>query len=102
LDPGRTNFDQLKHSLSCGGPEPGFDAVIEAAGKMPGVILPGYVNDNQLRWLYTHASGFVLPSLLEGFGLPAAEAISYGLIPLLSKGGLCMKSQGTPPFLSTL
>ncbi|MDQ6703412.1 MAG: glycosyltransferase [Pseudomonadota bacterium] len=70
----------------CGGPEPGFDAVVEAAGKTHAVILPGYVNDNQLRWLYTHASGFVLPSLLEGFGLPAAEAIFRGLVPLLGRG----------------
>jgi glycosyltransferase involved in cell wall biosynthesis len=71
----------------CGGPEPGFDAVVEAAGKTPGVILTGYVSDSELRWLYAHASGFVLPSLLEGFGLPAAEAISYDLVPLLSKEG---------------
>jgi glycosyltransferase involved in cell wall biosynthesis len=86
----------------CGGSEPGFDAVVEAAAKMHAVILPGYVNDSQLRWLYAHASGFVLPSLLEGFGLPAAEAISKGLVPLLSQGGLCMKSQGTLRFLSIL
>jgi glycosyltransferase involved in cell wall biosynthesis len=48
------------------------------------VILPGHVSDNQLRWLY--ARGFTLPSLIEGFGLPAAEAISRGLVPSLSRG----------------
>jgi glycosyltransferase involved in cell wall biosynthesis len=51
----------------CGGSEPGFDAVAEAAVKKPAVILTGYVSDSELRWLYAHASGFVLPSLLEGF-----------------------------------
>src|SRR5262245_3630174 len=51
------------------------------------VILPGYVNDSQLRTLYKNAQGFVLVSLLEGFGLPAAEAICYGHVPLLSAGG---------------
>ncbi|MGH6834567.1 MAG: glycosyltransferase [Methylocella sp.] len=60
--------------------------VAEAGGKTPAVILPGYVSDNQLRGFYAHASGFVLPSLLEGVGLPAAEAISRGLVPLLGRG----------------
>ncbi len=69
-----------------GGPEPGFGAVVEAAGKTPAVILPGLVNNNQLRWLYAHASRFVLPSLLEGVGSPAAKAISRGLVPLPRRG----------------
>src|ERR1700737_3883460 len=43
-----------------------------------------------LRWLYAHASSFVLRSLLEGFGLPAAEAIARDLVPCQScaSGGL--------------
>jgi len=49
--------------------------------------LTGYVSDRELRWLYANAAGFVLPSLLEGFGLPAAEAISRDLVPLLSRDG---------------
>jgi hypothetical protein len=32
-----------------GDPEPGFDAVAEARGKTPAIILPGYVSENQLR-----------------------------------------------------
>jgi len=83
----------------CGGPEPGFDVATEAARKVPGVILPGYVNDSQLRWLYAHASGFVLPSLLEGFGLPAAEAIANGLVPLLSVGGALHEVAGDAALL---
>ena len=70
----------------CGGREPGYHAVIETANKVPAVIVLDYVNDSQLRWLYAHASGFVLPSLLEGFGLPAVEAVYNGLVPLLSGG----------------
>lgn len=76
--------DEGFHYVICGGPEPGFEAVAEVAARTPNVITTGYVSDSQLRWLYAHASGFVLPSLLEGFGLPAAEAISRGLVPLLS------------------
>jgi len=68
----------------CGGPEPGAESVMALGHSTPNVRLPGYVNDKQLRWLYRRAHGFVLPSLLEGFGLPAAEAIHYGLVPLVS------------------
>jgi glycosyltransferase involved in cell wall biosynthesis len=82
------------HYVICGGPEPGFDAVVEAANKMPAVVLTGYVSDSELRWLYAHASGFVLPSLLEGFGLPAAEAISFDLVPLLSREGALREVAG--------
>jgi glycosyltransferase involved in cell wall biosynthesis len=78
----------------CGGPEPGAEPVIERARRTPGVILPGYVDDAKLRWLYKNALGFVLPSLLEGFGLPAAEAIYHGLVPLLSRGGALQEVAG--------
>jgi glycosyltransferase involved in cell wall biosynthesis len=78
----------------CGGPEPGAEPVVDMARRTPGVVLPGYVDDAELRWLYRNAAGFVLPSLLEGFGLPAAEAIYYGLVPLLSKGGALQEVAG--------
>lgn len=79
----------------CGGPEPGAEPVITLARATPGVILPGYVNDDQLRWLYKKAQGFILPSLLEGFGLPAAEAINYDLVPVLSSGGALEEVAGS-------
>jgi glycosyltransferase involved in cell wall biosynthesis len=78
----------------CGGPEPGAEPVVDMARRTPGVILPGYVADAELRWLYKNALGFVLPSLLEGFGLPAAEAIHHGLVPLLSRGGALQEVAG--------
>jgi glycosyltransferase involved in cell wall biosynthesis len=78
----------------CGGPEPGVEQVINLAQETAGVILPGYVDDDQLRWLYRNAKGFVLPSLLEGFGLPAAEAINYGLVPLVGHGGALQEVAG--------
>ena len=78
----------------CGGPEPGAEPVVEMARRTHGVILPGYVDDAELRWLYKNALGFVLPSLLEGFGLPAAEAIYHGLVPLLSRGGALQEVAG--------
>ncbi len=79
--------DQGVSYVICGGPEPGYDDVVTAARSVGNVLFTGYVTDSQLRWLYAHATGFVLPSLLEGFGFPAAEAIAGGVVPLITKGG---------------
>jgi glycosyltransferase involved in cell wall biosynthesis len=38
----------------------------------------GYVSDGELRALYEHAGIFVYPSLYEGFGIPAIEAMASG------------------------
>lgn len=71
----------------CGGPEPGFEQVRSRVKGLPWAHLTGYVTDAQLRWLYSEAQGFVLPSLIEGFGIPAAEAVFRGLVPLVTRGG---------------
>jgi glycosyltransferase involved in cell wall biosynthesis len=71
----------------CGARGLGSDEILEKAVSTPGVIALGYVTEAQLRWLYLNGSGFVLPSLREGFGLPALEAAQRGLVPLVSAGG---------------
>ncbi len=43
------------------------------------IIFTGEVNDDDLIQLYNQASLFVYPSIFEGFGLPALEAMSCGL-----------------------
>jgi glycosyltransferase involved in cell wall biosynthesis len=48
------------------------------------VVFLGSVSDEQLASLYTHAKAFVFPSLMEGFGLPALEALSFGCPVLCS------------------
>ncbi len=47
-------------------------------GLVPSVLFFGPADDAQLINLYTHAAAFVFPSLMEGFGLPALEAVSLG------------------------
>lgn len=42
------------------------------------VVALGHVDDGQLRWAYENADVVLCPSLAEGFGLPAAEALDFG------------------------
>jgi len=42
------------------------------------VIFTGFVEDRDLAFLYNAATMLVLPSFLEGFGLPAVEAMACG------------------------
>jgi len=54
-----------------------YEGVLEKLSA-PRVVAPGYVSDEQLAALYNLAELFVCPSLYEGFGLPALEAMSCG------------------------
>lgn len=74
----------IKYVL-CGSRGDGREKIIDLAKSIPGTVLPGYVPDSQLRWLYANAEAFVLPSLLEGFGMPALEAAHMGLLPIVSE-----------------
>jgi glycosyltransferase involved in cell wall biosynthesis len=71
--------------ILCGARGAGAEEIEARAARTPGVKILGYVSDAQLRWLYQEASAFVLPSLLEGFGMPALEAALRGLIPVVSR-----------------
>lgn len=46
--------------------------------KHPNVSMIGIVNDSQRRWLYSHCAALLFPSIAEGFGLPAIEAMQWG------------------------
>lgn len=53
------------------------------------VIFTDFVEDPQLSWLYSNAQAYVFPSLMEGFGLPGLEAMSYGT-PVISSNATCL------------
>lgn len=53
------------------------------------VIFTGFVPDDQLHYLYQSADIYSFPSLSEGFGLPALEAMSYDL-PIASSNATCL------------
>ena len=44
----------------------------------PNVSLIGIVSDSQRRWLYSHCTALLFPSIAEGFGLPIIEAMQWG------------------------
>ncbi|MFA5133872.1 MAG: glycosyltransferase family 1 protein [Patescibacteria group bacterium] len=43
------------------------------------IIFYGYASDSELSTLYKHAALYAFPSLMEGFGLPPLEAMSFNL-----------------------
>lgn len=53
------------------------------------IVLPGFVEDSELKWLYEKAKCYVLPSLSEGFGLPGLEAMAHGCA-LVSSNATCL------------
>ena len=51
------------------------------------VSFVGFVPDEDLAHLYSASLAFVLPSFLEGFGLPAVEAMACGAAVIASDRG---------------
>ncbi|MFM9882249.1 MAG: glycosyltransferase [Burkholderiales bacterium] len=84
----------------CGGREPGCERVEVAARTAPGIVCLPYVSDTELSWLYGNAVGFVLASLLEGFGMPVAEAIARDLVPLVSRDSVLHEVAGDGALLA--
>lgn len=58
--------------------------IVAASSFSEHVIFFGPADDAQLISLYANARAFVFPSLMEGFGLPALEALSLGCPVLVS------------------
>ncbi len=65
------------------------DVLREVERLGPKVVLLGYVPEEDLPALYTHATALVYASLYEGFGLPVVEAMACGA-PVLTSASSSM------------
>jgi glycosyltransferase involved in cell wall biosynthesis len=68
----------VPHHLVVVGARGWLDGDLVAKLRHPRIVAPKNVSDDQLVGLYNLAESFVYPSLYEGFGLPALEAMSCG------------------------
>jgi glycosyltransferase involved in cell wall biosynthesis len=66
------------------------------------VLFLGYVDDANLPGLYAGATAFVLPSIEEGFGLPALEAMACGTPVIVSDGGAMPETVGSSAMIFRL
>jgi len=53
------------------------------------ILYTDFIPDEQRDWLFSEAAAYVFPSLMEGFGLPALEAMGYGA-PVASSNATCL------------
>ncbi len=58
------------------------------------VLFLGYINDEELCYLYNLAEVFVYPSFYEGFGFPIAEALCCGAAVVTSNVSSCPEVAG--------
>jgi len=58
--------------------------VVDETGMQAWVRLRGWVDDDEMRDLYSTATALAIPSLAEGFSLPTLEAMGAGIPVLLS------------------
>jgi glycosyltransferase involved in cell wall biosynthesis len=60
-------------------------AAVRALGQAEMVLFTGYLPANVLPYIYNLADALVMPSVIEGFGLPALEAAACGTPVLTSR-----------------
>ena len=79
------------HRLVLAGPDTGRRPRLERLAReldvAGSVVFPGRIEDADLPGLYSSCAAFVLPSLEEGFGLPAVEAMACGAPVIVSDRG---------------
>lgn len=66
-----------------------LSALVSAKRMADSVVFTDHVSEGELRWLYEHTLAYVFPSLSEGFGLPALEAMAHGA-PVVSSNATCL------------
>jgi glycosyltransferase involved in cell wall biosynthesis len=80
--------NQLRHKLVIAGKKGRFFPLVYSEVKdrelVDQVIFLDYVGDDELPLLFKNADMFLFPSVHEGFGLPALEAMSLGVSTIVS------------------
>ncbi len=63
------------------------------------IMVLGYVEEEELAYLYQRALAFVYPSFIEGFGMPILEAMSLGIPVITSNIGATREIAGNAGYL---
>ncbi len=74
-----------------------YEEIAPAVGE--GIVLTGYISEEEKRALLSGALAFVFPSLYEGFGLPVLEAQACGCPVITSDGSSLPEVAGEGAFL---
>jgi glycosyltransferase involved in cell wall biosynthesis len=53
------------------------------------ILFTDFIEDPQRDWLFANCKAYVFASLMEGFGLPALEAMAHGT-PVVSSSATCL------------
>ena len=72
------------HFVLCG-PANVHSERLRADTQLPNVEFHLGISDAQKAWAFAHCSGFLFPSLTEGFGLPPIEAMHFGKPTFLAR-----------------
>jgi glycosyltransferase involved in cell wall biosynthesis len=67
------------------GPPNAHALALQAANRLPNLQFHLGISEAQKAWAYGACSGFVFPSLTEGFGLPPVEVMHFGKPVFLSR-----------------
>jgi glycosyltransferase involved in cell wall biosynthesis len=91
----RTERDDVRLTI-IGKPRPGNSAeLIDTLGLRPHIDFVSGVPDERIVELYAEAELAVVPSLYEGFSLPAIEAMATGICLVATDGGALPEVTGT-------
>ena len=75
----KENSDIRHKLLLVGDASFGYDEIKFAMREDDEVILPGWVPEEDLPYIYNGAALFVLPSFYEGFGIPLLQSMACGV-----------------------
>lgn len=94
---------KISHQLVIAGQKTWYyEILIEEAGKLGidnHIIFTDHVQDDELPCLYSGADVFILPSYMEGFGLPVLEAMACGTPVVAADGGSLTEIVGSAGLL---